>query len=167
MKIPPSFNNPYYLACINLAKQSKGNERYGSIIVSDGSIIGCGFNRAIAHWAFGKLPREIRQGMANHAEVEAMNDALSRGFSLVDTEMYVAGYFPKTGQLFFKKQYTCVKCIPYLRAQGIVSISVPTPNRWIKKTLDQAEREAKLFINGTHKKRLEAVIGEFFIDSLI
>jgi deoxycytidylate deaminase len=159
-------NNNYYLKCINLALKSKGNERYGSIVVADGRIIGEGYNRAIAHPSFGRLERKIRQGMANHAEVEAINNAILKDFSIKGTVLYVAGYFPKSGQLFFKNDYTCVKCIPHIRNYGINSIYVPTPSGWIKKSLDMASEEAKRFTKGTHQKRLDAIIGYFFISQL-
>ena len=166
MKSATILTDEFYLKCISLATQSKGNERYGSIIVVDEKIIGEGYNRAIAHPSFGRLEREIRQGMANHAEVEAMNDALANGLQIEGSELYVAGFFPKSGQLFFKKDYTCVKCIPHMRNYGITNIYDPTPDGWLKKSLEVAGEEAKKFTNGTHQKRIDAIIGDFFITDL-
>lgn len=166
MESAPLLTDEFYLRCISLATQSKGNERYGSILVADEKVVGEGYNRAIAHPAFGRLEREIRQGYANHAEVEAMNDALANGFPIEESELYVAGYFSKSGQLFFKTDYTCVKCMPHMKNYGISSIYIPTPDGWIKKSLDDAGEEAKKFTKGTHQKRLNAIIGDFFITQL-
>jgi deoxycytidylate deaminase len=120
MKPAPILSDEFYLKCISLAIQSKGNERYGCLLVADERIRGKGYNRAIAHPAFGRLEREIRQGMANHAEVEAMNNALTNKFQIDGSDLYVAGYFPKSGQLFFKTNYTCVKCIPHMKNWGLL-----------------------------------------------
>jgi deoxycytidylate deaminase len=157
---PLIFKDLYFLACIKLALMSKGNERYGSVLVSNSQIIGKGFNRAIAHPSF-KLERIVKQGMANHAEIEALNDALMNGLEVKGSSIYVAGYFPSTKQLFFKTDYTCVKCIPYLEKYGIGEIFVPLPFGWVGKSLDLALSEAKKFKNGTHEKRLIAQIGNF------
>jgi deoxycytidylate deaminase len=163
---PLMFSDEHYLRCIRLAACSKGKERYGSIMIAEGRIIGEGYNQAIAHPAFGRLEREIRQGMANHAEIEAMNNALANGFCIEGSILYVAGYFPKTGLLFFKQDYTCVRCLPHLRNYGIESICIPSPEGWLAKTLEAAGDEAKKYTKGTHRKRLEAAVGEFFISEL-
>ncbi|HOW36959.1 MAG TPA: hypothetical protein PLK34_01805 [Candidatus Pacearchaeota archaeon] len=166
MEFPKIFDDEFYIKCINLATSSKGNERYGSILVLDSKIIGEGYNRAIVHPALEKLERRIRQGMANHAEIEALNDALFKGNKTENSDVYVAGYFPNSKRLFFKTEYTCVKCLPHLRNYEISNIYVPTPGGWIKKDLNEAYEEAKKFVNGTHQKRLEAMRGEFYISQL-
>lgn len=166
MELPKILQDEFYRKCINLATHSKGNERYGAILVLDNKIIGEGYNRAIVHPALKRLDRKIRQGMANHAEIEALNDALSKENKTENSEIYVAGYFPSSERLFFKTDYTCVKCIPHLITCGIQSISVPTPEGWRKKNVEEAYEEAKKFTHGTHQKRLEAMIGEFYLYQL-
>jgi deoxycytidylate deaminase len=160
------FKDIFYLECIRLAQQSKGNERYGSILVKDGEIIGKGFNRAIAHSSFGKLERKIKQGMANHAEIEALNDSLDNSKNVDGSDLYVAGYFPENNQLFFKKYYTCVKCLSHFKNYKIASIYVPTPEGWIKKDLEEATEEAQEFKQNTHKKRLKVILGNFFLSDI-
>jgi hypothetical protein len=166
MKKALIWSDDIYLKCINLATNSKGDERYGSIIMNNGILIGEGYNRAIAHLSFGKLEREIRQGMANHAEIESMNNALMKGFEISGSEIFVAGYFPKSEQIFFQEEYTCTRCIPYMARYGIAKICIPTPNGWLKKSLEEALEEAKKFSNGTHQKRLDATIGKFYLSEL-
>lgn len=166
MDLPRIFGDKFYLECIHLAIQSKGNERYGSLVIDKDQIIGIEYNRAIAHYRIGKLERKIKQGMANHAEIEGMNNAISQGFDLKEKEIFVAGYFPQTGRLFFKNDYTCTKCLPHIRKYGIKNIYVPTPEGWIKKPIDIAEKEAKKFINGTHEKRLKVIIGNFLVSQI-
>ena len=166
MELPKIFQDEFYRKCISLAVQSKGNERYGSILVLDNQIMGEGYNRAIVHPALQKLDRKIKQGMANHAEIEALNEALFKRNQTKNSELYVAGYFPDSKRLFFKTEYTCVKCIPHLIKYGVQNISVPAPEGWVKKEINKAYEEAKKFINGTHQKRLEVMIGEFYISQL-
>lgn len=166
MANPLIFVDEYYRRCISLALKSKGKERYGSLLVKDGAIIGEGFNRAIAHVSFGKLERVIRQGMANHAEVEAINDAISRGENTKGASLYVAGFFPSQGLLFFKNAYTCVRCLPHIKAHEICCICIPKPKQWFEKSLSAALTDAEKFKNGSHQKRLDAMIGKYSIDQL-
>lgn len=163
--MPSMFKDDLYLLCIELAMRSKGEERYGSLLVREDTIIGRGYNRAIAHPSIGRLEREIRQGMANHAEIEAINDALSAKRDPEGSELYVAGYFAP-GKLFFKTQYTCTKCIKHIKALGIESIYVPTPDAWMKKSIDVAAQEAQQFMHGTHQKRVDATIGDYTISDI-
>jgi deoxycytidylate deaminase len=159
-------NDNRYLLCASLAAQSKGDERYGAIIVKDGHFIGGGFNRAIGHPAF-RLERPIRQGMANHAEIEAICDVLmNTAHDPSGADLFVAGYFPGTGRLFFQEEYTCIRCPPHVQAQGLLSISVPLPGGWVKKSVEEALLEARRFTKGTHKKRLTATVGNFSIGLL-
>jgi deoxycytidylate deaminase len=52
-KSAPILEDSLFNLCISLAKMSRSSsERYGSIVVSDGSILGMGYNRAIAHPSF-------------------------------------------------------------------------------------------------------------------
>src|SRR5688572_530314 len=79
IQYPEIFLDDKYQRCISLATQSKGDsQRYGSVLEKDGNLVGEGYNRAIAHFSFGTLKRHIRQGYANHAEVEAMNFAIDK-----------------------------------------------------------------------------------------
>jgi hypothetical protein len=160
----PIVNDDRYLQCMRFAAQSKGTERYGAIIIKDGRVLGGGFNRAIGHPAF-RLERPIRQGMANHAEIEAICDVLINAPSdLEGADVFVAGYFPQLGRLFFQDKYTCVRCPPHMQMQGLRSINLPLPSGWIKKSLGDALSEAREFTNGTHQKRLNATVGEFSFD---
>jgi len=171
-----------YNKCINLAKLSKGaNERYGAILVKNGEIIGEGYNRAIAHQSFGKLKRFIKQSYANHAEIESLNDFLLKKYpneetldfdiilnDLKGSDIYVAGYFNKSKQLFFKSLFTCVKCIPYLEKYGIENIFVPLPDGWQKIPIEDALKGASTFKSlkkgGIFNNRLKSLIGDYKID---
>jgi len=78
MSTPPIFKDPIYLHCLSLARKSQGKkERYGSYLLR-GKESSWGYNRAVANGAI-TLPRIIRQGYANHAEVESLNMALKKG----------------------------------------------------------------------------------------
>jgi len=168
MEFPKLFNDKFYQECLSFALQSKGiSERYGSIVVKDGEILGGGWNRAIAHPAWTKkLERIIRQGYTNHAEVEALNDVLMNNFQDVEgADIYVAGYFSKTKQLFFQDAYTCVKCPPKVQEYGIRNIIIPTVDGWRERSIEEASKEAKDYkIGGTTQNRLESCQGNFDIE---
>jgi hypothetical protein len=158
---PNIINDPIYRECIHLAHQSKAEgERYGAVLIKNGEILGRGYNRGIAHAKF-KLDRILKQGYANHAEVEAMNDALINGKDIRFAKIYVAGYFNKTKTLFFKKEFTCMRCIPYFEKYEIENIYVPIPSGWRERNIEDCKVDALQFKGGTHDKRLKALIGNY------
>jgi hypothetical protein len=148
-----------------LCKNDKrSDERHGSILWKGNNIIGKGRNRAIAHPKF-RLERIIRQGWDNHAEIEALNDALENGFLVEGGDVYTAGYFFRSGRLFLQRRYTCPVCPPYLKEYSIASINIPAPEGWVGKSVDQAMEEAKYFKGGNaYEKRQAACIGHYSID---
>lgn len=165
-----------YLYCISLANLSKNDrrtgQRFGSILTKNGQIIGKGFNRAVNHPRF-KLERVIRQGWVNHAEIEAINDALNRDYDVNDSELYVAGYFLESEQLFFQERYSCRRCPPIIEKYGIRinSIHIPTPDKWTRRTMREAWEEAKEFRGSAYDERRRECIGNYPIglikDSLL
>ena len=174
--IPAIIDNPYLIECIRLAK-SKGKvkdkkndiQRYGALVVKNGEIIGRGYNRATAGKGF-KLPRVVSQGAFNHAEVEALNDALMHDHDVDGADIYVAGYFTDTQLIYFKKEFTCLKCIPHLRRYGIRNIYVPTPDGWVRRPIEEAYEDGLLF-KGKKKgdvlrNRRAVLIGEYPISML-
>lgn len=166
----PILNNLFYVECIRLARLSKGDDqRYGSLLVKDGEIIGSGYNRAVAHFSFGKLKRVVYQGYSNHAEIEALNDALMKGLSVQSAEIYVGGYFPKeNGLLFLKNEFTCLRCPPILTSYAISKINVPTPQGWISKNINEAMNEAESYKRGSiYKNRVRSVLGHWKITDLV
>jgi hypothetical protein len=171
----PILTDSLYLLCMSLARMSKSDgERYGSIARKDGSIIGMGYNRAIAH-PYIHLERTIRMGYANHAEIEAMDDAIRNGADISGADIYCAGYFPEPHTGFLGKNrllikedawYTCVKCPPHMEKYGIANIYVPTPSGWAGINLAEAETCAHLFTGGTHEKRISVISTSFTIDEI-
>jgi len=168
---PPILDDEKYLYCISLATlskndgRSKSDERHGSLLEKENKIDGRGFNRAIYHPKF-RLDRIIRQGWHNHAPIEALNDALENGFLVEGGDLYEAGYFFRSGRLFLQKRYTCPVCPPYLKKYGIASISIPAPEGWERKSLDQAMEEAEYFKGNAYEKRQRECIGNYSIDMI-
>jgi deoxycytidylate deaminase len=162
------FQDKFYQECIHYALQSKGKqERYGALVVHDGEILGGGYNRAIAHPAWSKkLERVIRQGHTNHAEIEALNDTvMNNTINVVGADIYVAGYFQPTKQIFFQNKFTCVRCPPILKKYGIKNIYIPSINGWKKRPIDEALEEAKDYLlGGTTQNRLESCQGNFILE---
>jgi deoxycytidylate deaminase len=139
------FDDGIYKMCMELAHKSKGDkERYGAVLVKDGVLIGTGYNRAIAHTSFAApLVRIIKQGYVNHAEVEAMNDALLHGEDIEDSIMYVAGYFPKEKKLFLHETFTCALCAKSMYQWGVTTVCVPAINGWTERPIKIALEEAQ------------------------
>lgn len=171
MELPILFKDSIYQSCINLATNSKGpSERYGSRLVMEGEVLGKGgWNRALSNpnWDY-KLERIVKQGYANHAEIEALNDILMNHPQNVEgADIYVAGYFAKSEQLFFQEKYTCVLCPPKLIDYGIKNIIIPTINGWKKRPIKEALEEAREYLGGTTSKRIESCQGEFYLDEFL
>lgn len=167
--LAPILSDPFYTECIRLAKYSKASEqRYGSLLVKNNAIVGRGYNRAIAHPSFGKLDRIVYQGYANHAEIEALNDAIMNGYDVSGAEVFVGGYFPKENNLLFlKNEYTCLKCPPILKRFNIKAINVPTPGGWLAKNIDESMIEANNYVKGKiYNNRINSVIGKWTLSDL-
>jgi len=172
MRYPEIFDDEKYRMCIELASRSKGaGERYGAVIVNETEeIIGRGYNRAIAHASFPgvRFNRIIRQGYANHAEVEAINDALLVGRSVIGAEIYVAGYFPADDSLFLHRTFTCDKCAKIMSKWGIKSVYVPSVQGWVERPIVEALIESELLLRsaGKHESRRRLTQGRFLVDQL-
>ena len=164
--VPQILANRFYLRCIELALQSKNDKRqdqaFGAVLVKSGEIIGEGRNRAIVHPRF-RLERIVRQGYVNHAEVEALNDALMQRRDVNGGLVYVAGFFMRNGFLFFQNKFTCKICISPLRKYLIEGIAVPTPNAWIERSLDEAEADARECNGSRYDHRQSVLIGNYSI----
>lgn len=172
MRTPDILGDEKYRECIELALQSKGaRERYGAILLREGEIIGRGYNRSIAHAAFPgiRLERVIRQGYANHAEVEAINDALLAGRSVSEAVVYVAGYFPSDNRLLFLHEtFTCDKCAKIMNDWGIRSVYVPSVQGWIERPIEVALEEAGILLRGEgkHESRRNLIQGSFSVHQM-
>lgn len=188
------FEDDFYVRCLQVASGSAGTgERYGSLLVRDGDILGEGRNRRVSKPDF--VPRIVRQGYANHAEVEALNAALMReadGFkglkresafageldpeefsSARGADIYVAGYFAKGGFLDIRDGplFTCRRCPKVLDSYGIGRIFTPTPQGWASLTVDEAEECSLDFkaeaAGGILRKRLKAGRRNVTLDELL
>ena len=173
MTYPDIFRDERYRMCIELAALSAGiGERYGAILISGTEeIIGRGYNRSIAHASFPgiRLPRIIRQGYANHAEVEAINDALLSDKPVIGAKVYVAGYFPSDKGLFLHNTFTCDRCAKIMDRWGIESVFVPSVQGWVERPVAIALAEARSLSaegKGKHEKRRNLTEGRYSLDQL-
>lgn len=168
MQNPEILGDEKYRECIGLVLRSKGaRERYGAILIGEGEIIGRGYNRSIAHASFPgiRLKRVIRQGYANHAEVEAINDALLTGKSVEGAGVYVAGYFPSNGNLFLHDTFTCDRCAKIMSEWGVRAVYVPSMRGWIERPIAVALEEAGVLLRGMgkHESRISLIQGSFSV----
>ena len=79
------FNDEKYNLCLSLATaKSRSGQAYGALLDKDNKIIAMGRNSLVT-----KLgpPRIFRQGYANHAEGEVINNALLRGFNVAGSKL--------------------------------------------------------------------------------
>jgi tRNA(Arg) A34 adenosine deaminase TadA len=168
---PKIFSDKIYLECLRLAIQSKAeDERYGSVLIKNGKIFGRGYNRAISHPSF-RLDRIIRQGYANHAEIEAMNSALSKKHNIKGTSIYVAGYFPKeNGLLFLHEEFTCPKCAVIMQKYDIDTLFVPSAMGWVGRNVKDIEAETRRYNhnanNNVHQNRINSIKEDWKISNL-
>ena len=160
----------YYMECIGQALNSKGSfQKYGSIIVKRGAIIGKGHNRRITSGD------AIRQGYANHAEISAINSAVSRRKNPEGSDMYVAGFFTVERTLCLRASgpnYTCLRCIPGMKEYGIGTLFVPTMDGWMPLQIDGIESVVRKFLESTkgkglHEKRLKSWNNPYTIDFIL
>jgi len=159
----------YYLDCIRAALVSKGSlQNYGSILVKNDRIIGRGYNRLI------QFRDKIRQGYANHAEINAINDALRQKRDTRGSTLYVAGFFPTERMLCLRSEpnYTCTRCIPGMEEYGVKLLAVPTLSGWETFPMDEVEGVVRNFRDhtpgkNTHEKRLSAWHNPYTIDFLL
>ena len=137
-------------------------------MVKDGDILGRGYNRSVFCTTSDKPYGIIRQGYCNHAEIEALNDAIINGNNIKDAEIYVGGYFPKENNLLFlHNEYTCLRCPPILKKFNVNVINIPTPNGWMPKKIDESFFEARKYIDGgTYKNRIFSVINKLTLSDL-
>lgn len=169
MKRPPIFDDDIFRECIKLAQQSKAdyrtNQAYGSCLVKDKEIEGTGFNRAIVHKHF-RLERIIRQGYSNHAEIEALNDALAKEVDPIGSEIYVAGFFVQSKQIFFHEDFTCLRCANCLNQYGIKSINIPMPNGWQTRPIQTAISDAGSIQDKKYEYRKQTTVGNFLLTQI-
>lgn len=169
MKRPAIFNDEIFLGCLGMARQSKAdyrtNQAYGSYLVKDGQVIGKGFNRAIVHKHF-RLERIIRQGYSNHAEIEALNDALLNGKDTNGGEIYVAGFFVRSKQIFFHEDFTCLKCANCLNQYGIKNINIPLPGGWQTRPIETAINDARNIQDNKYEYRKQTTVGNFLLTQI-
>lgn len=104
-------SDSYWQRCMELALcGSSKDQRFGSLVVSDGQIIGEGRNRLLGRDE--KLP--FRSSFFLHAEKDAIADAIrKRGEDGVyGSTIYVAGFFvlERRPIIFSSPNNTCVTC---------------------------------------------------------
>jgi deoxycytidylate deaminase len=133
------FKNQIYQECIELSKNSKSaNIRFGSLLVVDEQIVGQGWNRLVDKSDI------VRMGYANHAEVNAINDALKEDVDLAEGKIFVAGMFPD-GSYYLPREkiYTCEKCPKKLVDFGVSEVNIPQSDNWYSMTVERAFETAK------------------------
>lgn len=168
IQYPGIFSDDKFKLCMALAIQSKGDQRYGSLLVKNTKILGKGFNRAISHPSFGRLERHIRQGYANHAEVEAMDSAIDKNHRIKGASIYVAGFFPKeAGLLFLHEEFTCLRCTIVMQKYEIDTLFVPSLTGWLPKKVEELADEARKYVGGTYQNRINSISGNWKMSDFV
>lgn len=176
-----------YLECIRLATNSKSEqERYGSLAIKDGKIIGKGYNKRVDPKE--NDPRIKNMGYANHAEFNAISDAIRNDIDISGADIYVAGLLlvNKEWRLFLKEEpaFTCVKCAKNFIKYGIASVVVPTPTGWqtlsthqayiisqeynpqISKKYDNSLFDELIINKSVNERRKDAIAGTYTLEDI-
>lgn len=127
--------------CLQLAHNSKGEMKFGSVLVKDGEIIGQGWNKRSVPEERARL---THVDYAIHAEQGAIYDALISGYDPTGSKLYVLGYSKSIEHLSVRtgKYFTCRKC-PHAFKRFDINVYIPTPTKWVKLTPDEALTSAK------------------------
>jgi len=130
------FSDDKYALCLSLATaKSRSGQVYGAILEKNDRIIGLGRNSLVTKTG---PKRVFRQGYANHAEGEAINNALLNLEDISGSILYVAGCFRDGQLLIYDKTplFTCTKCVRLFEEYDLKSIKVPTISGWAELTID-------------------------------
>jgi hypothetical protein len=150
-------NDSYGVACLQAAQDSKSDiMRFGAALVNSmGEIISTGRNRQVFRAATheGKLrsPEYIMLGgnvaYAVHAEQDAIFQALLRGYSVEQTQLYILGFSPNPltfGKLsiVLPDVFTCKVCPNTMLRFGI-PVNIPTLLGWQLLAPHEAKKSAE------------------------
>lgn len=136
-------NHPYYQKCIELALKSKSEvQKCGAIIVSNGVIIGEGWNRLLGR----NEPFPFRTSFFLHGEKAAMGDAILRygQEKLKGATLYVACVFVKEIKALILKpsaKNTCTICTQHYPRFGLRA-AFPRESGWVFTSGEQAYQNA-------------------------
>lgn len=127
--------------CLQLAHNSKGEMKFGAVLVKGTKIIGKGWNKLST-----KEERAVLSHVdyAIHAEQGAVYDALQKGEDLTGSKLYVLGYAKSLDHLSVRdgKYFTCRKC-PHALMRFDIPVYIPTPEKWVKLLPQEALESAK------------------------
>lgn len=140
----------YGRECLELSQRSKSALGFGAVLVKEGQILGQGWNRR-------STPEERKLlthvDYAIHAEQAALIDALSQGWEIKGSEIYVLGMIllgPMRGRLTVREKpvFICKRCPPSLLRFAIF-VNVPQIRGWVRLSPEQAlQTSQKLCGNG-------------------
>lgn len=127
--------------CLELAHNSKGEMRFGSVLVKEDVIIGKGWNKRSTGEERAAL---THVDYAIHAEQGAVYDALVNGFDVTGAVCYVLGYSKSLDNLSVRdgKYFTCRKC-PHTLIKYNIPVFIPTGKTWAKLSPMEALESAK------------------------
>lgn len=134
--------------CLELAQQSKAKVGFGALLFdARGNIAGRGRNRRSVYGENDLLGGGV--DYAAHAEQAAAIDAIKKGASLADSQIYVLGRVMRGEQKGFLSirhrqsdtYFSCVRCAKMFVRFGI-SVSIPLPKGWHQLSAEEALQSA-------------------------
>lgn len=161
----PLLENEIYKACFDTALDSRCQKLWvGSVLVRNGIVVSSGNNHPIPELAHVCKPTCIRFniqsrtesmiGACAHAEEYAMWDAVQRGISLSECDMYVT-MVGTDGLPRFRKDssvgYTCLRCATQMRMAGIKTVYIDIVDHWEKIGIEEAMQSALQYALGEKK----------------
>lgn len=133
----------YAKECLRLASMSKGQMKFGAVLVKGTKIVGRGYNK--------RSTAEERKILSHvdystHAEQLSLINGLENIGDISGCRLYVTGYVKKKGQKIFSlrhgKYFTCRKC-PHSLIRYNIPVYVATEEGWVKLTPQEALKSAK------------------------
>lgn len=126
-------NDKIAKACLVEAEKGKSYIGFGAVLVRDGIILTRGRNRRS-----NSIDRSLLSHVdyAIHAEQDVVSQALQKGISLEDTEIYVLGKVLRgenVGTLTIRTdlEFGCIKC-PHTFIRFGIPIIIPHITGWVK-----------------------------------
>jgi hypothetical protein len=134
-------NDRYGKLCLTFADRSKGEMKFGAVLIKGRRMIGGGWNR-LSTEAERKTLTHV--DYAIHAEQAAIYDALYCEADLNGARLYILGYAKNHSHLSVREgaYFTCRKC-PHTLIKFNIPVMIPTPQGWKKLSPELALESAK------------------------
>ena len=107
--------------------------KFGSIIVRDGTILCSGY----AHKSTDEESVKDHPLFIIHAEESCLFGALRKRLDISKADIYILGIRASGETRYSNSSYSCILCSRLLKQSGLAHVVYPTPDGWIKITVEE------------------------------